>query len=243
MSKNFELLRQASWSQEFFADLPTESHASEPNQQRVKRSPTGSDQISTFVRGTFLNPRGPHIQSVLLAGLSRGAACTRTCAQAAKVLADSIEGKVCVVDANFRAPALHQYFSHESQAGLSDAMIRSKPPGEFATKVNWSNLWLVTAGYQNERARSVANNAILETYLRELREQFDYLLIDSEVVDSGAGAPAGCRAVDGVVLVGESREVVPDFVLKMRKTLERARVPLLGVVLNESESGLRSFSA
>jgi len=237
MSRNFELLRQASWSQEFFQDMPTEAPTEVPsrdtNRRRMKRPPPGNDQVSVFVRRAFLNPHNPSVRSIMFAGLYRRAGCTWTCAQTAKILADSVDGDICAVDTNFHAPALHHHFLGQPQGGLSDAMCASKPAAESAKQVNGSNLWLVPVGYQNERARSMMDSTILEKHLRELRNRFDYLLIDGVLQGSGTGVPAGCRAVDGVVLVAESGGIEPKMVFSLRRRLESAHVPLLGVVLNQ----------
>src|SRR5215813_1071305 len=128
MSRNFELLRQASWGQEFFQGLPPEPTPAEAARKQIKRPPAGNDQVSTFVRRTFLHPRS-HVRSVMFVGISERAGSTWTCAQAARVLAEAIDDDVCAVDANLKAPSLHQQFSREAEAGLSEAALGSTPVG------------------------------------------------------------------------------------------------------------------
>jgi Mrp family chromosome partitioning ATPase len=241
MSRNFELLRQAGWSQEYFQDVPPESRTEKTSRRRHKLPPRGNDQVSALVRRIFLNPLSADVRSVMFARITQRSGCTWTCAQAAKILADAIDGTVCAVDANFQTPALHQHFGEEAHAGLSDAIAGSKPIYELAQQVKGANLWLVAAGLQCERAKKLASNAVLETHLRELKSRFDYLLVDSEIAGSGYGSPAGCRSVDGVVLVADARQITPKAVLVTRKKLESAHVSLFGVVLNQNETELPSF--
>lgn len=238
MSKNFELLRQAGWRQDFFEDLPPSPSAENTNTERPKRFPLGEDQISTLVRRIFLNSGGSEIRTVMFSGVVRSVGCTRTCAQAAKALAHAVAGCVCVVDANFEAPSLHHQISQTAELGLSDAILESKPAKEYAERVADSNLWMLAAGNQVRRVNGFSKGATLESYLRELAGQFDYLLVDGPSLTSGPQALSVGRAGDGAVLVMESTGVAPNLLLKSRKQLQAARVPLFGVVLNQREPAL-----
>lgn len=209
-----------------------------PSANGTKRMPPKNDQIATLVRKVFLDARNTRARAVMFSGVARGTGCTWTCAQAAKALARCVEGNVCVVDANFTAPRLHEHFGTEVRSGLSDAVFESKRAKEFAERVVERNLWLVTAGRQGKRAQGLSNEAILQSQLKELRGEFDYLLIDGPTLTSGSHAVSICRTGDGAVLVLKSSGIAPDLLLKAKKQLEAARVPLFGVVLNQREPGL-----
>lgn len=239
MSKNFELLRQAGWDQDFFPDLPTDEQPPEPREHRTIRPRLGNDQISKLVQRIFLDPRSSHIRSVVFTATSRRVGCTQTCIQTARALADSAEGTVCAVDANFSAPALSKHFSAEMQEGLSESMARANPIGNFAKQVNESGLWIVSAGRPPGKASSTSTAALLHARLRELKTGFDYVLVDAPPIHP-TWLPSG-SAFDGAVLVVTSGAVGPKDVVEARKQLDRARVPLLGVVLNQRASALPSI--
>lgn len=241
MSRNFELLRQAGWRQEIFEGLPTESAGEESSTTGARRMPLRNDQIASLVRKVFLDAKNSRTHAVMFSGVARGAGCTWTCAQAAKALASSVTGNVCVVDANFVAPALHEHFFAEARSGLSDAVFESKRAKEFAERVGERNLWLVTAGNQGKQAQGLSNGAILQSHLRELKSEFDYLLIDGPTLTSGPQAVSIGRTGDGAILVLKSTGIAPDLLVKAKRQLETARVPLFGVVLNQREPGLPSL--
>jgi Mrp family chromosome partitioning ATPase len=243
MSKNFELLRQAGWRQELFEGLPTEAPPPEAPvkptaSRRVKRFPLGDDQVSTLVQRIFLHSGGSDVRTVMFSGVVRRVGCTRTCAQAAKTLANAVAGTVCVVDANFEAPSLDHHISPSTGPGLSDAILESKPGRDYAECIADSNLWMLVAGRQATRVNGFSKGATLESYVRELAGQFDYLLVDGPSLSSGSLAFSVGRAGDGAVLVLEPAGVAPHLLLKARKQLEAARVPLFGVVLNQREPAL-----
>jgi Mrp family chromosome partitioning ATPase len=238
MSRNFELLRQSDWSQEFFEGLPAESPHIDTPQKRIKRRPMGNDQISTLVQRVFLDPKSSHIRCVMFTANSRRVGCTWMCAHTAKMLAESIEGTVCAVDTNFREPALHNYFSVEGRDGLRNAVAESRPAKEFAKQTHEANLWLIAAGRSTGRSGPTESGSLLETHLRELRGGFDYLLVDAGLVSTRSTAREAARVADGAVLVLRSTELGPKAVLDARRHLDRAHVPLLGVVPNQRSSAL-----
>jgi Mrp family chromosome partitioning ATPase len=245
MSRNFELLRQAGWRQELFEGLSGEQVVEPSSQHDVKRPAPRSeqgrnDQISNLVRRVFLDSKNSRARVVMFSTVARGAGCTWTCAQTARALARSVTGNICIVDANFVSPTLHQQFAVEARAGLTDAVLESKPANEFTERVSEGNLWLLTAGSQRKRAQ-LPNGAILQSHLRELRNTFDYVLIDAPSLASGSQALSIGRTGDGAVLVLKSTGIATDLLLKAKRQLEAGRVPLFGVVLNEWGPGPAPF--
>ena len=95
----------------------------------------------------------------MFSGVVRGVGCTRTCAQAAKTLANAVAGTVCVVDANFEAPSLDHHISPSSGPGLSDAILESKPGKDYAECIADSNLWMLVAGRQVTRVNGFSKGA------------------------------------------------------------------------------------
>src|SRR5262249_5282716 len=152
--KNFELLRQAGWRQDYFEGFPSSPPPEHPDHHpplRSKRFPIKNDQISMLVRKLFLDSRSSPICMVMFSGPTRGAGCTWTCANTAKALANSVSGSICAVDANFLAPSLHTHFGSQLSPGLSDAIFDSVPPKQFAQQSEDTSLWVLPAGGQCKR--------------------------------------------------------------------------------------------
>jgi protein-tyrosine kinase len=246
MSKNFELLREAGWRQDIFEGLPC-SAAEEPESlppvsrqtaPRKQASPPQQDQMSMLVRKVFLD--SPN-RSVMFFAAEKGASGTSACAEASKSLAAAAGGTVCVVDANFMAPALHEQFAKVAPSGLADAVFAAKPAKEFAERTSVKNLWVLTAGSEEKRTLALQNKSFLESHLQELKNDFDYLLIDGPALSSDPLlAPVG-RGVDGAVLVLNSTSVAPNLLLKAKKQLEAIRLPLLCAVLTQRKTELPSL--
>ncbi len=233
MSKNFELLQQAGWHQEYFDDLPSLPPDGSGYDTTAGPGLVDNDQISKLVRKIFLNTRSAHVRMVMFSAPARGVGCTWTCANAAKALANSVTGSICVIDANFEAPSLHNYFSGKISAGLSDAILEAALARQFTTQYGNTNLWFLPAGHRCKRALALSDRSLLESCLRELRSAFDYLLVDVAALPSGPLAASIGRMADGAVLVLDSSGIASNVLLQARRHLNRARVQLFGVVLNQ----------
>lgn len=238
MSKNFELLRRAGWRQDYFEGLPGASAPpAEPRKRdtfsRKTRSTPPNDPVSSIVQKVFLEPRASQVRIVTFAGISRRAGCTWTCVHAAKALAKYVDGRVCLVDANFEAPAIHRYFSRTAPLGISDAIVEAKPPKNYAIRSEEGNVWYLPAGNQCQRIQMFSEGSQLETHLQNFAKEFDFVLIDTPALNSGPLAPAICKAGDGAVLVMEPSGVTTAALARSRSVLATARVPLFGVVLNQ----------
>jgi Mrp family chromosome partitioning ATPase len=72
-----------------------------------------------------------------------------------------------------------------------------------------------------------------DTFLENVREEFDYVILDSAPLPSFAEARVLCEKVDGVVLVVESGKIRRQVALRAKKELEDAGAQILGVVLNK----------
>ena len=186
-----------------------------------------------LVRKIFLDSRHSQVCTVMFSGTARGVGCTWTCANAAKALANSVSGSICAVDANFLAPSLHTHFGGKLSPGISNAIFDSVPAMQFAQQCEDTNLWVLPAGSQCKRALSLAGKSSMEPHLRELRSKFDYLLVDVPTAAWGSFAASVGQSVEGAVLVMDSSGVAPNVLRQARRHLDRARVQLFGVVLNQ----------
>lgn len=265
MSKNFELLRQAGWKQDFFEGAPTEAppspvrknptsasppqpapvspqHApassrTAPPRKRARSVRSGNDQITSLVSRLFLDPHIAHVRGVAFAGVTPRSGCTSACAQTGRTLACMVGNTVCVIDANFSAPALHAQFSIDNLMGLSDALVQGKPARNFVRQIDGSNLHILAAGGQCARARS--ESPTVAQALFELRREFDYLLIDMPPV-AGSSVSTIAHAADGAVLVVSATGVALDTLLRAKELLRSTRVTVLGAVLNDRKSSAQS---
>ena len=242
MSRNFELLRQA---QRKIPDTTAPNTIAMPladARARVKRNiPTAAgidvDKITReeclkLVLSVFLLNGTPH-RTVLFAGVDSGSGCSRICVGAALTLANNASGSVCLVDANFRTPSLPDSFGTSNHYGLSDALRKEGPVRHFAKSLQPRNLWLLSCGSAASESTSLLNSEQMKSRIHELREEFDYVLVDAPPLGTYADAVALGQLVDGVVLVLEAHSTKREAALRVAENLRAANVKILGAVLNK----------
>ena len=168
----------------------------------------------------------------LFSGMESNLGCASICARTARILASRGNGEVCLVDANFQSPSLHQYFDEENTRGLAEAAVESSPFPTFLREVSDSGLWLMPCGLAASKLKSSAIADGLRRRIAELRERFRYVVIHAGPVGLESCAMQISRWTDGVVIVLEANCTRRDNAKRIKETLLAANVNLLGVVLN-----------
>jgi len=176
------------------------------------------------------NQGSPRI--ALFASLEGESGCGSICARAGKILASRAEGPVCVVDANFAAPSLHEYFGVENIRGLVEATVESGPIQNFALQIPEHDLWLMPSGKLATQLRFPTIAEGLRARIKELRDTFRYVVIHSGPLRLQTSAMQLSRWTDGVVLVVEANSTRKEAARRVKDNLAAANVSVLGVVLN-----------
>jgi polysaccharide biosynthesis transport protein len=229
MSRNFEVLSRIEQEQgALVIDSPL-SLASVAEKGRSKATCCHADnggrtEILKLVHALFLSGTNAPRQ-VLFCGVGDSDGSGNVCVSAAKVLANEVSSRVCVVDAKVRAPSLHGWLEPEGSVFTpSNQVLRGSVAREIAR-----NLWFVPAECLGPTGTGAEQ---LCSTIRELRDEFDYVLIDAPPVGRYTDAAVLGRVTDGVVLVVEANATRRVAARNAKETLQAVNVRLLGTVLN-----------
>lgn len=251
MSKNFELLQRLSKNQGIFdtgtelSPLPPPRVTSPPFQCESEGTPVDvqplklemeeeqRDEIMKLVQHVFLMPRAEAPRTVVFTGVESGNGCSWICCRAAEILASQVRGPICVVDANLRSPGLHQHFGVENHHGLSDALKATESIRKFVCPLGRQNLWLLSCGANPANSHSLLISDPMRLRLAELRQYFEYVLIDAPALSRGSDSIVLGRAAEGVVLVLKANASRRDVARKAVQDLQNAGARVLGAVLNQ----------
>lgn len=243
MSKNFELMQQAEISLDIpFPGPQTTDLAglkSKISKGKLKGLWSRSDERITREESLRLVQNIFHLQGkeaprvVIFTGVDSGSGCTAICARTAELLAAEKRGTVCLVDANLRAPALPELFQVSNHHGLTDALLKTGSISDFAKVVGPDNLWLLSCGSLTSESPSLLNSETMKMRIAEMREAFDYVLIDSAPLNTYSDAVVVGQLADGLVLVLEANQTRREPAIKVTEHLRSAQVRILGAVLNK----------
>lgn len=189
------------------------------------------DELMKCIQHMFLMPGAP--RTVVLTGIEPGNGCSWICCRAAHLLANQVKGAVCIVDANVRSPGLHQIYGVENHHGLSDALEGTQPIRTFLRPLGRPNLWLLSCGADVPNRSSLLNADRLRARMAELRQYFEYVLIDSPALNVGSDTIVLGRAAEAVVLILKANSTRREAARKAVQDLQNAGVRVLGAVLNQ----------
>jgi capsular exopolysaccharide synthesis family protein len=173
----------------------------------------------------------PHM--VVFAAIDKGSGCSEICARVAETLVNNTGGSICLVEANFRSPTLPQMFGTTNHYGLTDALLGEGPIRSFAKPVSNKNLWLLSCGSLAVDSANLLNSERIKTRFQELRDEFDYVIIDAPPMSRYADAMALGKLADGFVLVLEANSTRREAAMRVTESLSQAQIRVLGAVLNK----------
>lgn len=250
MSRNFELLQQAGVDLSggmatkvgapFGVTLPTKreqrardrAHLASLRPADLTRA--AREETLRLIQSVFLL-REPADEGrvVVFASVDPRSGCSRVCIHAAQVLAESVPGSVCLVDANFREPSLPAAFSVANQYGLADAMRTSEPIRSYARPVHRDNLWLISCGSGSDQTIGLLHSDSAKQRIEDLRREFNYVLIDVPALNAYSEGVALAQFADGLVLILEANSTRRDASCRIAERLRGMQVNILGAVLNK----------
>jgi capsular exopolysaccharide synthesis family protein len=233
MSKHFELMQQIerervqeeSDSRVPFSDFKRNGNHSE--------SGWASDEAQRLVQQVFVLQVNEPPRVVTFAGIDHGNGCSHICAAVAETLARNDRGRVCLVEANFRSPALPGMFGVPNHFGLTEALLRDEAVSEFAKPLPQQNLWLVSSGTLAVDSPNLLASEQLRTRIAELRQEFDFVILDAPPLNRYSDGVVLGQLSDGLVLVIEANTTRRETAAAVTENLKSAKVPILAAVLNK----------
>jgi capsular exopolysaccharide synthesis family protein len=171
---------------------------------------------------------------VVFTGVDHGDGCSQIAASAAESLAaSSPKASVCLVEANFRSPALSTMLETTNYYGLTDALSEHCGIRYFVKPVCNEAVWLLSAGPVAEASPNLLSTESMRERCAELRREFDFAIIDTPPIARYTDAIPIAKLADGVVLVIAAESTRREAARAAVVNLRSERIQVLGVVLNK----------
>jgi capsular exopolysaccharide synthesis family protein len=200
-----------------------------PSDATVQPVPKWYKELRIKIKGLSENHRAAVI---MFTGASSKAGCTTTISEFALSLARSFRNKVMMIDINLQNPVLHKFIS-QNCLNLHELITEQGQIDENLVKNMRENLHLLTS--KDESADDVTRflaSGNFKQILDEMRDKFDFILIDAPPVTQFSEAGLVARLVDGAVIVVAAGETRKKVAMKVKKELQSLGVEILGAVLN-----------
>jgi capsular exopolysaccharide synthesis family protein len=234
MSRNFELMRQIEGERSFRQRRSAEILPGlNENPLRLDDAyGIGNEALRLMQRIFLLQAQDPP-RMVVFASVNHGDGCSQICASVAEILAKNSLGSVCLVEANFRSPALPGLFGTTNHHGLTDALLGKEPIRSYAKPISSDNLSLLSSGALAEGSANLLTTERIKARLTELRAEFTFVIIDAPPLGRYGDALAIGQLTDGLVLILEAGSTRKEAAQAAVSAVRASSIPILGAVLNK----------
>lgn len=170
-----------------------------------------------------------------------GEGATTTAAVFAAILVRRRGGRVVVVEANLRSPSFETAFGIRPGPGLSELVEGKATLAAAAQATPVPNLFAVTGGESGPGAAALFDSPAFPSVLGQLREHFDFAIVDLPPVNVYGDALIIGPRLDAAIIVIEADATRISDVERARRTLERSGVRFVGSVLNRRRTYIPAF--
>ncbi|MDP4142964.1 MAG: CpsD/CapB family tyrosine-protein kinase [Bacillota bacterium] len=150
--------------------------------------------------------------------------------------------KVILIDCDERQPNVQELFNIQNEVGLSDILAGKEEFDENLYGIEGGKPYVLTSGSKLSNYEELLDSDGLKSFLEDLRQSFDYIIIDTPPTTTAADAQIIARYVDGCIYVVRAGKFDRVTIAKGQKLLEAAGANILGFVLNRFEEKKKFFS-
>src|SRR5690606_28470846 len=139
--------------------------------------------------------------------------------------------RTLLVDFDLRRPSVHNLFGLEASPGIGELLLQTATLEEAAQPTEIENLRVLAAGRTDRRiSREAAVGRLPELFV-QLRDEFDFVIVDAAPVLPTADTRILAQYCDGVVLSVLRDVSQTDKLASTCRILNDVGVPVLGAVV------------
>lgn len=151
--------------------------------------------------------------------------------------------KTILIDADLRKPRIHSIFKEQRYPGLTDYFFGQVTYKDIIRSTSINNLFYISAGTIPPNPSEILGSTQMESFLEKLKNEYDYIIIDSPPLIAVTDSEVLTQLVDGTILVVSANSTEVELMDRSIEILKRDKVTFLGVVLNNFmyRSGYSSY--
>jgi polysaccharide biosynthesis transport protein len=233
------------WPKRMAGLLPSSATTEEPQTNTFflerPNSPEG-EAVQALYASIMLSGPGSAPRALLIGSSFPGEGKTTVALNLSYALAK--QGKTCLVDADLRKGRLARAFSLNATQGLGDVLTESTTLDHALLEVpGLSNLSILPAGTLTGNAGQLLCSETMQRVLQELRQRFQFVVIDSAPILPFVDGRVLSTLVDAVILVGRSGITTRQAMQRSVELLSEIHgAPILQVVLNAANQSATDYS-
>jgi receptor protein-tyrosine kinase len=139
-------------------------------------------------------------------------------------------GKVAVVDADLRRPALSTALGLATESGLSTVITGETSLSAALQETRYPHLTAISSGPIPSNPSALLDSEPARRVLQELVAQFDYVILDSPPLTTAADAIILAAACHGVIFVARHDKTKSDDIRRAVDALNKVGAVIIGTV-------------
>lgn len=189
----------------------------------------------------FTLPEGQSCPVIGITSSIRGEGKSTTAINLSYVLAEK-GSRVLLIDGDLRIPSVAQKMDIPGTPGLTD-MLMGKASDIESFKTNVLDTWyILPAGEIPPNPSELLGSGRMKSVLENLREKFDYIVIDLPPVNIVSDALSVSSLISGMIVVIREDYTEKKELERCIRQLKLSNVNVLGCVMNESKQSNGSYS-
>ena len=215
-----------------------------PEVASVPAIQTSPEAIEAFrsLRTSILLSASPVPKLLLVTSALPGEGKTTTTVNLGATLT-GLGSRVVIVDCDMRRPSCHRSLGVQNSPGFVQCLTGRVALRDALLSVpGVTNLSVIPCGPIPPNPAEILSSPLAGELLRELRTEFDYVLVDSPPLLSVADSRILATLTDAAVLVARAFETPYDIVRRARALLYSADARILGVALNGVDISRDSYT-
>ena len=207
---------------------------------KAKDIPAGAEQFRTLRSRLYRIRETKPLNTLLISSSTPGEGKTFVSANLAQALVRQHGCRVLLIDADLRAPRLHQILGVPPGPGLAEYLQGGRSEFEVMQKGQEDELYFIQAGLHVTHPAELISNGGLKQLLARVSGLFDWIIMDSPPVLPVSDAVVVATMCDGVIFVVRAGTTPAAVSLKASQQFQDANV--VGVVLNSADDSVGSGS-
>lgn len=189
-----------------------------------------SESYRTLRTNIEYSPFDKDLKTIVITSSESNEGKTTTSGNLAISLAQN-EKKVLLIDCDLRRGTIHRRFMVANGVGLSEIIIE-KVSLESAIKSVAKNLDIITTGNLPPNPSEMLSSNAMVNLINDLREIYDYVILDTPPVLAVADAQILSTKVDGTILIVRAEKTKRDSIINAKNLLDKVKANVVGVVFN-----------
>ncbi len=146
-----------------------------------------------------------------------------------------MDKRVLVVEADLRRPVLDEYTMEKPSKGITEVLAGAAGLEEAVISLYNPRFHVMICGVKPPNPAEMVSSQAMRDLLHRLREEFDYVIVDSPPVLSVSDSVAMAPMMDGVMMVASYGIAEREGARRTVELLSKVQARLLGLVINNVE--------